>query len=254
MTAPFLVSKAAPAPQHKAAPPSLLDLMYDGFYVLFLLKNGNGPRQQDAFAQGMAEFVEEFGRNAARQGAASGDIEAAKYAFCAAIDETILGSGFPMRDDWSRRPLQLMTFGQQLAGENFFDKLESLRLRGGAHLQALEVFHMCLLLGFQGKYILEGQEKLHYLSARLGDEIAAMKGRRGGFAPHAERPDSIVNRLRNDMPLRLLAVAFLLACTLGYAGFRTSLSTASDAAMGAPAYRDVIQAAPKPAELTITLP
>ena len=53
-----------------------------------------------------------------------------------------------------------MLFGDQLAGENFFNRLESLRARGSAHLQALEVFHMCLLLGFQGRYIIEGSEKL----------------------------------------------------------------------------------------------
>ena len=62
---------------------------------------------------------------------------------------------------------------------------------GSQHLQALEVFHICLLLGFQGRYILEGSEKLSYFTSRLGDEIAHMKGTRGGFAPRVERPNRI---------------------------------------------------------------
>ncbi len=35
---------------------------------------------------------------------------------------------------------------------------------------------MCLLLGFEGRYTLDGHEKLSYLTARLGDEIAHMRG------------------------------------------------------------------------------
>jgi type VI secretion system protein ImpK len=42
-------------------------------------------------------------------------------------------------------------FGDQLADENFFNVLEDLRARGSAHLEALEVFRMCLLLGFLRK-------------------------------------------------------------------------------------------------------
>jgi type VI secretion system protein ImpK len=38
-------------------------------------------------------------------------------------------------------------------------------------------------LTWRGKQ-LEGAEKLNYLTARLGDEIAHLKGKSAGFAPH----------------------------------------------------------------------
>jgi type VI secretion system protein ImpK len=249
--APSLMATDAAAPA-AAAPQALLDLMYDGFYALFMLKNGNGPQDDAAFARKMTQFLDDFGRNARRQNAAPDDVDAAKYAFCAAVDEIILRSSFTIRDAWERRPLQLQLFGDQLAGENFFERLEQLRARGGKHLQALEVFHMCLLLGFQGRYILEGTEKLNYLTARLGDEIAHMKGRRGGFAPHAERPDHIRHKLRSDLPLWVLYSVFGLILVLGYAGLRTSLGRTSEAHMNA--YGDVVKMAPRAANLTITLP
>lgn len=252
MNAPSLIGGSAQAPAQSAAPQTLLDLMYDGFYALFMLKNGNGPQDNADFAQKMAQFLDEFGRGAKKQGASPDDIDASKYAFCAAVDEIILRSSFPIRDDWARRPLQLMLFGDQLAGENFFNRLESLRARGSAHLQALEVFHMCLLLGFQGKYIIEGSEKLNYLTARLGDEIANMKGKRGGFAPHAERPDAIVHKLRSDLPLWVLCSVFGLICILGYIGLRTSLASNTEKSVAA--YNDVVKLAPKAANITITLP
>lgn len=250
-TAPSLMGAAAPAPA-SAAPQTLLDLMYDGFYALFMLKNGNGPLDDVAFARKMAQFLDDFGRNAKRQNVSPDDIDAAKYAFCAAVDEIILRSPFPIRDAWERRPLQLTLFGDQLAGENFFNRLEQLRARGSAHLQALEVFHMCLLLGFQGRYILEGTEKLNYLTSRLGDEIAHMKGKRGGFAPHAERPDQIKHKLRSDLPLWVLCSVFGLICVLGYIGLRTSLGHTTEKQINA--YTDVIKMAPRAANLTITLP
>nr|WP_229263496.1 type IVB secretion system protein IcmH/DotU [Duganella dendranthematis] len=243
---------AAPAPAASSAPQTLLDLMYDGFYALFMLKNGSGPAENAEFANKMTQFLDDFGRAARKHNASPDDIDAAKYAFCAAVDEIILRSPFAIRDAWERRPLQLVLFGEQLAGENFFHRLESLRARGSAHLQALEVFHMCLLLGFQGRYILEGSEKLNYLTARLGDEIAHMKGKRGGFAPHAERPDQIVHKLRSDLPLWVLCSVFGLICVLGYIGLRTSLNRGTEQQVAA--YNDIVKLAPRQANLTITLP
>jgi type VI secretion system protein ImpK len=252
MTAPSLIDAAPAHANGSAAPQTLLDLMYDGFYALFMLKNGNAPQHNEEFAAKMVQFLDEFGRNAKKHGASADDIDASKYAFCAAVDEIILRSSFSIRDNWGRKPLQLVLFGDQLAGENFYNRLEQLRLRGGAHLQALEVFHMCLLLGFQGRYILEGSEKLNYFTSRLGDEIAHMKGKRGGFAPHAERPDQIVNKLRSDVPLWVLATVFTLICALGYIGLRTTLGKTTRNQMSA--YNDVVKMAPRAANLTITLP
>jgi len=252
MTAPSLMG-AAPAPAaENTAPQTLLDLMYDGFYALFMLKNGNAPANDAEFAARMTQFLDEFGRAARKQGAASEDVDAAKYAFCAAVDEIILRSRFTIADRWATNPLQLTLFGDQLAGENFFNRLEALRARGSAHLEALEVFHMCLLLGFQGRYALEGTEKLNYFTSRLGEEIARMKGKRGGFAPQAERPDQVAHKLRNDLPLWVLFTVFALICALGYIGLRTTL--ARNTAQRMAAHNDVVKMAPRQANLTITLP
>jgi type VI secretion system protein ImpK len=252
--APSLIASAAPTNfalgDGAGTAHTLLDLMYDGFYALFMLKNGSVP--QESFINRMTLFLSDFGNEARKQGASADDIDAAKYAFCAAVDELVLRSNYGIRDDWARRPLQLMMFGEQLAGENFFVRLESLRARGSAHLQALEVFHMCLLLGFQGRYILEGSEKLNYLTARLGDEIANMKGRRATFAPHAQRPDQIVNKLRTDLPVWVLCSVFALIGALGYIGLRTSLTRNTEAKISV--YNDVVRLAPRAANLTITLP
>jgi type VI secretion system protein ImpK len=243
---------APPQGGARGASQNLVDLMYEGFYALFLLKNGCGPHDKAAFIEHMTQFLGDVDRHAKTQGMQADDVIAAKYAFCAAIDEIILRSAYDVREAWETRPLQLRLFGDQLAGEHFFHRLEDLRAKGSVHLQALEVFHMCLLLGFQGRYALDGHDKLNYLTARLGDEIARMRGKTRGFAPHAERPDQITNKLRSDLSLWVLTSVFALAGLGAYLGFRTALSNDTQTALAS--YNDLVKLPPRAANVTITLP
>jgi type VI secretion system protein ImpK len=226
--------------------------MYEGFYALFLLKNGCGPQDKTAFAEHMTRFLGDVDRNAKALGVPADDVTAAKYAFCAAVDEIILRSDYDIREAWETRPLQLRLFGDQLAGEHFFQRLEDLRAKGGVHLQALEVFHVCLLLGFEGRFALDGRDKLNYLTARLGDEIARMRGKSRGFAPRAERPDQIAHKLGSDLSLWALAMVFTVTALGGYLGFRTTLSHETRTALAG--YNDLVKLPPRSANVTITLP
>jgi type VI secretion system protein ImpK len=243
---PFFASEA---PVHAN---SLLDLMYDGFYALFLLKGGSTPQDSETLLARMQKFLTVVEQGAKKLNVSADDVHAAKYAFCACVDEIVLRSQFPIRDAWERRPLQLALFGEQLAGENFFNQLEAMRAKGAAHIHALEVFHMCLLMGFQGKYVIEGLEKLNYVTARLGDEISHIKGKSAGFAPHWARPDAIANRLRNDVPLWVIGAIFALMALSAYGVLSWMLQRSTQD--GINGYNDIVRLAPRPANLTITLP
>ena len=123
-----------PTPQ-AANPQSLQDLMSDGFYLLLLLKRGQLPHDAEGFVQTVQKFLDGVERNAMRMGVASEDVYAAKYAFCAAVDEAILSQPSPLHETWERNPLQLRLFGEHLAGEHFFDRLEELRRQADAALR-----------------------------------------------------------------------------------------------------------------------
>lgn len=243
---------ASSLPASGAVPARLLDLMYDGFYLLFLVKGKHAPQDADVFRDRLKQFLTQFERGAGKLGASADDIYACKYAFCATVDEAILTAGFKVRDSWQRLPLQVQLFGEQLAGEQFFVKLEELRQQGLPRLQALEVFQMCLLLGFQGKYLIEGSEKLGFLTARLGDEIARMKGQSVGFAPHWAAPDRIRHQLRYQVPLWVVCAVFGSMALLAFTGLRWQLGEHTQAALGA--YHHVVQLAPQVANITVTLP
>lgn len=248
-TAALSAGSAAASPREAR---TLSDLMYDGFYLLFLLKGKQSPSDAESFSRSVKEFLTHVERDAVRLGCDAKDIHLCKYAFCATVDEIVLMSQFRIRDVWMQRPLQLQFFGDQLAGERFFDHLEELRREGSTRTQVLEVFHMCLLLGFQGKYILDGSEKLAYLTSRLGDDIAHLKGSRPLFAPHALPPDRIVHRLKNDVPLWVFGSVFGLLSLLAYVGIRWHLQSGAEQQLAG--FEHVVRLAPPAANVTITLP
>jgi type VI secretion system protein ImpK len=220
--------------------------------MIFLLKNGQAPTDATEFRNRVRNFLNGFERGALRLGLEADNAFLAKFAFCALVDEVVLMSDFKIRAEWERRPLQIEFFGEQLAGERFFEYLDKLRQGGAPRVQVLEVFHMCLLLGFQGRYLLEGSEKLGYLTARLGEEIAHLRGRRAAFAPHAEAPDRVAHRLKSELPLWVIGSVFALVAALGFVGLKAMLNrqTAADLV----SYSGLVKLAPQAAHVTITLP
>ena len=198
--------------------PALKDMLQEGIYLLFLLRNGNLPESAGELGRRIDDFLALFEKSARNFGKTPEAIDSAKYAFCALLDETILSCEGGLRDEWERAPLQLRLFGEHLAGEGFFDRLDMLRLDPDRNIETLEVYYTCLVLGFQGKYLLEGTERLSYLIGRIGQEIAQARGGKAAFAPHWKLPFRFQEFVRHELPMWLffalvagLAVVIFLA-------------------------------------------
>ncbi|MCZ4306762.1 type IVB secretion system protein IcmH/DotU [Zoogloeaceae bacterium G21618-S1] len=252
---PTLFGDAAPAPRPpivESSARTLVDLLYDGFYMLILLRNQTAPSDADTFTTQVQKFLAGFERTAKKHQFNAEDIFDAKYAFCATVDETILSSRSAIRDTWERRPLQLALFGDQLAGEHFFDKLETARNGGASRLNALEVFHMCLLLGFKGKYLLEGPEKLKYLTGQVGEQIAHLKGKGASFAPRAMAPDQITHALKREVPVWVIGSVLALFGLLAYLALNGYAERSAHETLSP--FQNIVQLAPRAPTLTITLP
>jgi len=230
----------------------LLDLFYPGFYMLFLLRNGHTPSDAQGFRERVKQMLARVDRGAHKLGLLTQDVFRAKFAFCALLDEVVLRSKFSIREAWERRPLQLELFGEHLAGERFFEYLEELRQDGARHIQALEAFHLCLLLGFEGRHALDGTEKLGYVTGRLGDEILHLQGKRAEFAPHWAPPDQVSNKLRRELPLWVIGSAFALLGLLAFLGMRTQLEATTRSEL-AP-LSGIVKLAPQTAYVNVTLP
>ena len=231
---------------------SLVDLLYDGFYMLIMLNNRSVPKDPDEFSGNIQKFLDQFERGAKKNNFNAEDIFDAKYAFCAAIDESVLSSKMNIRDVWERRPLQLVLFGDQLAGEHFFDKLEVARNGGASRINSLEVFHMCLLIGFKGRYLLEGPEKLKYLTLQLGEQIAHIKGKAATFAPNWAAPDTISNAIKRDIPFWVITSVLALFGLVAYIGLDWHAGSTVQHTLSP--FKNIVQLAPRAPTLTITLP
>lgn len=109
-----------------------------------------------------------------------------RYALCAFLDEIVLSSNWSIRQDWAGRPLQMEYFNDFTAGEEFYRKLDA--LRGSAdpnRKEALEVFGLCLGLGFRGKYAgMSGMEEIKLLRARIHAELAEGSTGPQPLSPH----------------------------------------------------------------------
>ncbi len=243
-------------PHNKAQTTNLIDLLHDGFYLVFLLRNRYVPSNPTDFREKILDLLNRFEQQAKRLQFSADDIHDTKYAFCALIDETIAtqqdAAYFNLQNTWLISPLQLSLFGSQLAGYRFFEILEQLRARGKDRLASLEVFHYCLLLGFQGKYRLESVESLNHLVARVGDEIDYLKGKKAAFSPFAAIPDRIKHIIHHELPFFWILIFLLFFTALAFAGLKVMLNQQNKNALSP--YTNVISAPAEEAYITIHLP
>jgi type VI secretion system protein ImpK len=240
----------------RVAQRSLVDLMYDGFYLIFLLRNGYVPESATSLREKLIDFFANFERQARRAEFSADNIHDAKYAYCALVDETLMTQCNPeyetVQTEWGGAPLQLSLFGSQLAGEQVFTMLENLRGQGAIRLPALEVFHFCLLLGFHGKYRLEAPEKINYLIARLGDEITFLKGKKQPFAPFWAIPDQIKHTLRSELPMVMILLLLGAMTMCAFVGLDWFLHRQNQLTMAS--YNHLIVSPEQQANITVYLP
>lgn len=79
------------------------------------------------------------------------DAMEAIYAIAAFMDEQILRSPWPARQQWMAQPLQLVLFQENTAGEGFFDRLAALEAEADRG-HVVQIYFLCIALGFQGKF------------------------------------------------------------------------------------------------------
>lgn len=122
----------------------------------------------------------------------------ARYAVVAFIDEMILCSPCAYRDWWSDHKLQQELFNEDAAGVGFFSRLEAIRSSHPVSLDMLEVYYLCLVLGFEGQYKIHRREQLKALVEGIAQQLKT-KGP-GTLSPHGQRPDELVADVSAGLP------------------------------------------------------
>ena len=161
----------------------------------------------------------------------SGTINDVKYAIAAFVDEKVMSSVWPNKLTWMGKPLQLEYFGDNLAGEGVYQKLSKLRQAGDRNIDALEVYFLCLQLGFEGMYRMRGLEQLQALQVDLRTQIADARNRvPRTLSPHGVAAGSFMDTVQRKLPYWVIAAVTLAVIFLVYLVFVLMLNSKADAA------------------------
>src|SRR5260370_14541995 len=139
----------------------------------------------NTFREQIWEAVKVAQAEAMTRGYNGDDIELAVFAVIAFLDECVLLLQSSISADWRRLPMQQQRYGHDIAGETFFQNLQKLLARSETHDLAdlLEVYYLCLLLGFAGRYSIGGRGQLAPLLQNTRDNMPRIPGGRGGPFP-----------------------------------------------------------------------
>jgi len=186
-------------------PPSratLLELTSGVFTLILSLRQAGDLGQEESLRQRITTYLEGFEREALDQGMIQEDVDKARFALVAFIDETILDSQWSQRETWRDRPLQLDLFAERRAGGRFFDELDHLRRQGEAKREVVEVYHQCLNLGFEGKYRVSGRDQLSVVKSDIERYLGidARDRRELKLSAHGKRRDSANALAKDDFP------------------------------------------------------
>ncbi len=189
------------------------------------LPGDHGTRLVDAF--------DELERLAFERQLPARAVRDAKYAMAAYVDEMVLSSRWEGRRQWMQQPLQVMFFGDHLAGEGFYARLAELRQGGEECLDLLELYYVCLQLGFEGVYRLRGLEQLMALMVDLRDQIESRRGTPDpGLAPAAIPREGVFAQARREVPLWVIGVLATGLVVFPWIGYRLAADHVAERAVG----------------------
>lgn len=148
------------------------------------------------------------------------DVRLAVYACIAILDENIHNFGRTQFPDWPGKPLQEEVFGSARAGEVFFDHLKEIVSRPDSTDAAdlAEVYLLCLLLGYRGKYMDDASDERQAWMSKATRKIDRVRGGSGPLSPRGALP-------RNETAPRLHdpALKRFVAAAAGAVGFAVVL-------------------------------
>jgi len=173
-----------------------------------------------AFRHYVLEGLKSADGEARRQGYAAEDIKLAIFAVVAFLDESVLNLRAAVFADWPRRPLQEELFGHHVAGEVFFQNLQQLLGKSDSHDLAdlLEVYHLCMLLGFAGRYSLAGRGELKGFIDATADKIRRIRGPERPFSPYPLLTSGTV-RVAKDPWIKTLMIGAAVCAALTVVAF-----------------------------------
>jgi len=183
--------------------------------IVRLRYNRQAVTSAESFRTQIMQAIAAAEQEARSHGCSAEDVNQVKFALVAFLDESALGCRNPAFADWHRLPVQAQLYGHQLAGEYFFNELQKTLNRNDSPETAdlLEVYYLCLLLGFKGRYAAGGD--LRSVMAAVQEKIRRIRGLSTILSPRGALPADAVRLAQSDPWLKRMMVG--VAVILGLA-------------------------------------
>ncbi len=184
--------------------------------IVRLRSNRQAVSDANSFRIHMREALKLADQEARKRGYNSDAIQLAVFAVVAFLDESILNSRNPLFADWPRKPLQEELFGTHMAGEVFFQNLQKLLGQTDSQELAdlLEVYYLCVLLGFGGRYSMGNKGDLRAIMDAVGEKIRRVRGYAPDLSPAWMLPKEALRLTGGDPWVRWLGIAAIACAAL----------------------------------------
>lgn len=180
--------------------------------------------------------VRTFEERSQQSGVPTDQIAAGRYALCATLDEAILSTPWGAQTDWAAQPLLVVFHRETWGGEKFFQMIERTRSDPQRYAGLLELFYLCLSVGFGGRFAIDpqGSVQLERLQHELFELLRNL--REPPATPLSLRWQGVEDR-RNPLfryvPLWVVAAAAIALVAGAWLYYRTTLTSSAEPVLAA---------------------
>lgn len=157
---------------------ALVDAASDLLSEVVRLKHSDTREDLSVLHARLTSALKLFEAQALHSGIEESQVMTARYLLCTVVDEAVVTTPWGSSSDWSQMSLLSRVHNETFGGERFFKLLEQLSKNPVKHLPLLELIYLCLALGFEGKYRVQGRGVLELEDIRdaLYRQIRQLRG------------------------------------------------------------------------------
>jgi type VI secretion system protein ImpK len=171
------------------------------------LEEGESPGLEREREQ-MMDLLAEADQKAGTSSQIAHDYELARHALVYWIDEVLINSPWKYALEWRQRILEWDLYQERLRADRFYEKAHEAEAL--ASTDPLEVFYLCVALGFRGR-LADNPAELRRWAERVYNRIVAGSQQADKFLPDEPTEREPLRPLPG--PSLLLAVSILVAIT-----------------------------------------
>jgi|WetSurSiteA1Bulk_404760.scaffolds.fasta_scaffold00107_15 type VI secretion system protein ImpK len=199
--------------------------------IVAQLRNTSSHPDIAGLRNSIIEEIKQFELKIKQQGVPSEQVQAARYALCTLLDETVLNTPWGSNSLWGTQSLLIFFHKEAWGGEKFFLILKNCMQQPGTHLDLLELLYFALCLGFQGRYRVEdhGLSKLEEIRENAYQIIQRQRGDvERSLSLHWKGIKDKRNVLTQLIPFWVIGSVAALLLMLSFLGFLYLINSASN--------------------------